>query len=543
MTIRLLELATQQHWTDLEKFIGVGQGSPLITSNIIRHLRELGARSALIDDDYIDRDFSEAFSAYYAKTFKRHSKVCRRVLFFSCELTFLSNETVEGAARRLESANAEFFLGFIVLRPITKAPISQAILRPPAAPADYERHLLVRAKYTAHILGAELSVESVPMTQQDSRVGACAQASIWVSARHIHAKHRGPWLSTVSITDAAIARSESQVNSTLPAGSEFLTVNNTVAAFRAAGREPLIYAASVDGAGQLQWGNSLRPHEIINRYVDSGIPVSVWVRFPQTSIAHSVVVTGQMLAPKAPAALPHHPTRAEYCSAFLMNDDQLGPSLRLPAGPTCAIGDVQHNVKDSTIVLIIPLPSKVYLPAETAETLAWAMLDRYVVDWASYKVNNAGSLGTSESSGDSVASNHAANKIVARTYLTYGWKYKHRAIRNNLNANVKQIVRDLDVPRYVYVTEFSLTSQLDDKKLSDRRIIAHVVVDATAKHHDFESILLFHAPGICLWHSHGTSNDLVRFVVTTADDEEYFPKTRGDVDFEAFYAKNGHQSH
>ena len=98
------------------------------------------------------------------------------------------------------------------------------------------------------------------------------------------------------------------------------------------------------------------------------------------------------------------------------------------------------------------------------------------------------------------------------------------------------LVRDLDVPRYVYVTEFSLKSQLDNRSLAERRIIAHVVVDATAKHHDFESVLLFHAPGLCLWHHHGQNNDLVRYVVATANDDQYFPKARGDVDFAAFYA-------
>jgi hypothetical protein len=535
MTIRLLELTSAQQWSDLESFLGAAQGNADITANIVRHLRELSARSALIDDDYIDRDFSEAFSAYYAKTFKRHSKVCKRILFFSCDLSFLSSESVDVAARRLEGLNASF-LGWIVLRPISKAPVSQAILRPPPAPPGYERHLLVRAGYTAHILGAELSVEAVPMTQQDSRVGACAQASIWVSARHIHARHRGPWLSTVSITDAAIARSESQINTTLPAGSEFLTVNNTVAAFRAADREPLIYAANIGSSGALQWG-SLRPQEIINRYVDSGIPVSIWLKSPNSSISHSIVATGQVLSAKAPAALPSRPTRAEYCAAFLVNDDQQGPNLRLSSTPSSPIAELAaHNVQDNTVVLIIPLPSKVYLPAETAETLAWAILDLYVADWQSHKANNVGALGASEALGDQFVSAHSSNTIVGRTYLTYGWKYKHRAIRNNLNANLKKIVRDLDLPRYVYVTEFSLTSQLDDKALAERRILAHVVVDATAKHHDFEAVLFFHAPGLSLWHSHGQNNDLVRYVAASADDTEYFPKVRGDVDFASFYA-------
>jgi hypothetical protein len=534
MAIRVVELVTAQHWTDLESLLGTGQGNTEITTNIIKHLRELNACSALIDDDYIDRDFSEAFSAYYAKTFKRHSKVCQRVLFFASDLSSLLSQDVDAAARLLESLN-EHFLGFIILRPITKAPVSQAILGPPPSPAGYERHLLVRAKYTAHILGAELFVEAVPMTQQDSRVGACAQASIWVSARHIHARHRGPWLSTVSITDAAIARSESQINTTLPAGSEFLTVNNTVSALRAAGREPLIYAANIGPGGVLQWG-SLRPREIINRYVDSGIPVSIWLTTPGSSISHSIVATGQVLSPKAPATLPSRPTRAEYCAAFLVNDDQQGPNLRLPSTPNDPIGEVARNVLDNTVVLIIPLPSKVYLPAETAETLAWAFMDLYANDWPSHKNANAGKLGESEKLGDDVISAHSSNTIVARTYLTYGWKYKHRAIRNNLGADVKKIVRDLDVPRYVYVTEFSLTSQLDNRSLAERRILAHVVVDATAKHHDFEAILFFHAPGLCLWHSHGQKNDFVRYVVATKDDKEYFPKVRGDVDFVNFYA-------
>jgi peptidoglycan/LPS O-acetylase OafA/YrhL len=275
--------------------------------------------------------------------------------------------------------------------------------------------------------------------------------------------------------------------------------------------------------------------EEIRRRVD-GVKKTSWLLLPNSAISHSIVATGQVLSPKAPAALPPRPTRAEYCAAFLVNDDQQGSNLRLAAAPNNPIGEVPHNVQDNTIVLIIPLPSKVYLPAETAETLAWAFLDLYVADWPSHKSNNAGGLGSSEKSGDEVVSAHASNTIVARTYLTYGWKYKHRAIRNNLSANVKKIVRDLDVPKYVYVTEYSLTRQLDDRDLTERRIIAHVVVDATAKHHDFEGVLFFHAPGICLWNHHGPNNDLVRYGVATADDDEYFPKARGDVEFAASYA-------
>src|SRR6516165_5092966 len=33
---------------------------------------------------------------------------------------------------------------------------------------------------------------------------------------------------------------------------------------------------------------------------------------------------------------------------------------------------------------------------------------------------------------------------------------------------------------------------------------------------------------LCLWHSHGPNNDLVRYVAASADDKEYFPKVCGD---------------
>ena len=58
--------------------------------------------------------------------------------------------------------------------------------------------------------------------------------------------------------------------------------------------------------------------------------------------------------------------------------------------------------------------------------------------------------------------------------------------------------------------------------------------DATAKHQDLESILLFHAPGLCLWHSHDSKNLLASYMIAVKDDAEYFPKARGEKNFARF---------
>lgn len=537
MAITLVELLDQDAWDQFEAFLNQNQSNKNITSTIVDQLKRHGALSALVETDYIDRDFSEAYFAYYAKTFKRHSKLCTRILLFSCSLAFLATTTdTTAAADLLQRNSGDHYLGSIVLRPISRAPISQVILRAPPAPATFESHLLVKARYTSHVLGTELAVDAAPMTQQDSRIGACVQASIWVSARHIHARHRGPWLSTVAITAAAIANTEHSINRSLPAGSEFLTANNAVAALRAAGREPLIYAASKNPQGKIDWG-SLRPADIINRYVDSGIPVSVWLEIPNQSVGHAVVATGQVLASTIDAsAMPNRPTRAEFCEAFFVNDDQIGPNVMVSTRPNSNIGETPYSIDDNTTALIIPLPGKVFLPAETAEAFAWGVLGQYANGWAAYKTTHPAKLGNSERLGDDLEAAFASNQVLARTYLTYGWKYKYRAIRNALERNVKKVVRDLNVPRYVYVTEFSMMSQVQGLKQYERRVISHCVVDATAKHQDLETILLFHAPGYCSWLNHDTNNKLVRHVIVVKDDAEYFPKARGDTDFSKFYA-------
>jgi hypothetical protein len=311
--------------------------------------------------------------------------------------------------------------------------------------------------------------------------------------------------------------------------------NNAVAALRASGREPLIYAAhSKDQQGKIDWG-PLRPADIINRYVDSGIPVSVWVDIPGQAVGHAVVATGQILNDKpGTQPLPTRPTRAEFSEAFFVNDDQIGPNVVMPIKASSTTGQTPYNVNDSTTVLIIPLPSKVFLPAETAEALSWGILSNYVNGWPAHKVSHAGKLGSSESLGDELVGEASSNRILARTYLTYGWKYKHRALRNALDQSVKTIARDLEVPRYVYVTEFSFLRQLENLPQYKRRVIAHCVIDATAKHQDLESILLFHAPGLCLWHSHDAKNRLELYMIAVNNDVEYFPKARGEKDFARF---------
>jgi len=524
-------------WTQIEGTLQAGQANPNIAGNIVDHLRALKAGSVLIEDEYLDRDFTEAFAAYYARLFKRHIKLCRRLHFFRGDLSAVVNAPTAALMATGLQGRQQDYLGFVILRPIHEAPLSQAVLVPPDAPAGQESHPLVRAKYKIHILGAEFIVRAFPMTQQDQRIGACAQAAIWSAARHFHTRHKGPWISTVGITEAAMMRESESVASTIPNGSEFLSLNGMVSALRAAGRKPLTYAANFAPNQPPTWQH-IRPADVINRYVDSGIPVIVGLGNMGSDIGHAVVASGQVFDLQAPVGpLPPRPTRAEFCAAFYVNDDQQGPNRRMPLAPGKAGGETPYNVSEHVQFLIIPLPDKVFVPAEKAEAFAWDLLRRYAVEWLQIKQNYAADMGTSVAAGDAFTQQLAGNTVIARTYLTYGWKYKHRLLRNRLTDATHALARATELPRYVWVTEFGTLASFSAVDKYQRRISAHCVVDATAKSMGDDSRLFFHAPGVAIGRSHDLANPngpYTQHTIVIQDDQDYYPKLRGNFDFAGY---------
>ena len=519
MSITVVSL-DEQGWNSLRSELERRQSNKTIVANLLQHLRDLGANGYILEDDYLDRDFTEAFAAYYSRLFKRHSKLCRRLHFFSAKLEHVQAlDAPDEVALWLETLR-EYYLGFVVLRPIHQAPLARAVLVPPPTPDGYESHLLVKAPYTTHVLGAEFTVCGLPMTQQDSRIGACAQATIWSAARHFHTKHKCPWISTVDITEAAMNGEFASVSSMIPNGSESLSVNGMVAALRASGRHPLMYTVTSD-----TW----RMADVINRYVDSGIPVIIALR-DAAGGGHAVIASGQIFKKALPEGpFPDRPTRAEFCAGFYVNDDQRGPNLRMTLDKIDPANECTFGLVETAKHLIIPLPDKVYLPAEKAESVAWDLLEAHAVAWNGICQSHASELGTSVALGTAFVEQQLLGRVLARTYLTYGWKYKYRMLRNTCAAPVKRFAAETEFPKYVWVTEFGTVDSFG-RQMEDREIFAHAVVDATAKNMGADSRLMFHAPGFVSKRSHDSNNpegDYKQTYGVIKDDCAYKPKVRG----------------
>lgn len=533
---QLVPLADQSQWDQLDQIIGPSRQSPLVT-NLLAAARANGCRFALIEAPYIDRDFSASFSAFYASLFRPYRKLCRRLHLFRCDLTELfSAQDPSEIPARLEDAAADY-LGYVVFRPLTHAPVSRAFLSQELLAPDPAQEVSVRCSEQVHLLGATIEVVGFPLTQQDTRIGACAQASIWMAGRFFHLKHRAPWFSLPEITSSALRPTDSAITRSLPAGSDYLTSDNMVRALRAMGRHPVFYAPHPTAEGD-QWG--FDPKDVISQYVDSGIPVILGLNDGQT-VGHAVVAVGSIRRDGVETGgLPDKSSQAAFCSHFLVMDDQRGAYLPLPVEGAVE-PQIPFVLQDHLRFMIVPLPSKVFMTSEVAETIA-----RGLIGSVALQIDQIGSQLPEEKKqtwppDGGFYELALGGRLIARTYLTYGWKYKSRTVRNNTSATLKREVLKRDFPRYVWVTEFSQPEETQAIDPCARVVRAHVVTDATGSRF-WESTLIVDTPGVVVtWDFDPKGDDEVarQNILLSDQSSIYYPKIRGEKGFEACVLASG----
>lgn len=159
---------------------------------LYRYLKDLGAKTVLLEREYVDKDYLEDFSRYYVKCFSNDGHKCARLHFFSEELTHNSLESLisnhEGAAARLD-LNSKY-LGFIVIKPLPQTFIGKTCLKLYSNEKEKEKEkenstpkAFLFRNYDVDLFGIKLNINSIAFQEQDKVVSACATTSIW-SALH-----------------------------------------------------------------------------------------------------------------------------------------------------------------------------------------------------------------------------------------------------------------------------------------------------------------------------------------------------------------------
>jgi len=79
VTYTVEPLDTAENWAKLAEVLG--DGHPEVVQSTIRHLRILDVKSYVLEDPYIDRDYSADYLHFYARTFRTYPRHCKRAHF------------------------------------------------------------------------------------------------------------------------------------------------------------------------------------------------------------------------------------------------------------------------------------------------------------------------------------------------------------------------------------------------------------------------------------------------------------------------------
>lgn len=137
-----------------------------------KYLVALNAKTIVIEDEYISKDFLHDYASYYSLCFHTYPKFCKRVHFFSLEFDeSLFNKMLEGSNTSIDIPGS--YLGFIVVKPIPYTIIGFTLLKV-YSNSPTTRQFWGAKKYDVHLFGRELTVESLAFQEQDNILAACA---------------------------------------------------------------------------------------------------------------------------------------------------------------------------------------------------------------------------------------------------------------------------------------------------------------------------------------------------------------------------------
>ena len=511
-TVALLN--TPEAWSRLARVLG---GKDLdVVRNILRHLRVLETKSYVIEYPYIDRDYSADYLHFYARTFRSHERHCKRVHFFSDDISplFLRPLTTE-RLRALQNFSHEAYSGFCVLRPLSSAPIGRTVLcaRIPDR-FNMKTTVACRAEFEAHLLGVRLGVTGASFLQQASRVGACAQVAIWAGMRHMHARHNYNWVSVADITRFAKPAAADEALA-LPSASDRLSSDAMVRAISEAGYQPLCFRGP-------NIGRAIMP------YVESGIPVILGLNIDGT-LGHAVTVVGSVFAKQ------DHPTNSaiDYIPAFVVHDDQGGPYMWLPmkedSSTRYSFSDhtvkrrttadkIELNVGKHAVFAVALMSTRVFSTAAAAELSAWDRIDDTLNKMAGIrKTLNKLDVVVNEQLLGELQSAHRAGHIVLRTYLTSAAGYRRHLAAGSASDELKDALLDFHLPHFTWITEISTVDSYNHPSPGLRRMYGHTVLDATSTGERGDGLLVLHLPGLLFTNDIGAKRQPQKLVIIEKD--------------------------
>ena len=440
----------------------------------------MNCRTVVFERDYVDQDYQDELAVFYSKAFKDYPHRCTRLHFFSSDILLAQGATINDF-----SPYANDYLGFMVLRPTDLQRVGRTYLAARVNDPDTEFITCV-APFTAHLLGHQFSIRAMPFVQQDTQVGACAQASLWMVARYMSRRFGHREFLPGEINQCA--KSRSALGRHYPAETG-LTVAQMLDALQGMALSAILHQKSlVDDrqkdvekafpitadpvanptgyVAQLNRQRTAKLADIAHRYIESGLPV-VFV-----TSDHAIVGVGHKYDQSISATVA-----IQRIPSFYANNDNVGPYIEMPIFEPSA-STITFDQVDS-IIAVVP----------TEATLSGEQAERMVVEHIDGLLKAKADPGKPETVLDTLSKYRAdfatlLPNLEYRTYLCRSVEFQ-RDLRTDvasggLDPTVGETLVQLDYPKYIWITEVSSSVLLNHPQRSDRKCLGRIVVDSTA---------------------------------------------------------------
>ena len=399
----------------------------------------------VVETNYADPVYRDSYYHHYSAKLRPYAKNCVRLSFFEPVYNkledFLSQNTKEVQSN---------YLGFLILRPLNKC-IGRNVIDVKAKKDDADGIEICKTTIKSTCLGHKLSVKAFPHSSQDSEYMSCAENSIWTIMEYFGNKY--------TVYDPILP---SQIIQTLKdykhdrlIPTSGLSYHHISMLLKKRGFETKVYHCEDPNF-----------KELFTCYIESGLPLITCMT--GDNFGHAVVCIGRKKCDvhqfaKFEEKLINSQKKNlcywnKHISEFVVNDDNF-PNYHVMNYDNL---EKDYKVKDVKISsFIVPLHEEIFVPAE----IAIAISNVFVMH------------------------NPTVDNCCLRTFLTTSRSYKEYIINNNnFSVENKQQLIQLDLPKFVWITEFVDVNQQDTNNITGM-----LAIDATGNTRDniLEKALIF----------------------------------------------------
>jgi hypothetical protein len=323
------------------------------------YLATLGARTIVLEPEYIDRDYLRDYTGYYISCFHSYKRTTARLHFFEKEFNQEVFERLLSGDQTLLNVNTleDTYLGFVVVKPLPQTILGRTCLK--TYPADQgRRHFPVLQEYSSSLGGIRLRVRSLAFQEQDSVAAACATSALWSCFQATGKQFHHPIPSPTEITKAAVVSlPTNDVPETRTFPNRGLSATQMANAINSVGLDPQIIGAT----------NEHLVKSTLYAYLKCNIPLIFGISLeeydegnalkPFKSMGrHAVATTGYSTG--LLNTIPYGNGFKLYASRIdkiYVHDDQLGPFARM--GFTQVNVPVINNGAPTGAMQLVPVMS------------------------------------------------------------------------------------------------------------------------------------------------------------------------------------------